>query len=192
MTCQTCQFAQDGHTGPDCPMRRIGVRSTFSAGCNLHRMATRIPESPTRRQKPEPDSSLVPSGDRGRAVRGGRAAVRITLVGQIKGGKNNMVVTRTGLHFPKPEWAKWRDGMLRQVGGQYAHPPIRTTCLARVNYWAGDRKRRDVPAILDSIWHVLERSGVVEDDSLIKSVIFCGSYDKENPRAVIELEEMET
>lgn len=103
-----------------------------------------------------------------------------------------MVVTRAGLHFPKPEWAKWRDGVIRQVNSQFFEPTIAAPCRATVNYWAGDRKRRDIPAILDSIWHVLERSGVVEDDSLIKSVIFEGGYDKENPRAIIALEEMET
>jgi Holliday junction resolvase RusA-like endonuclease len=114
--------------------------------------------------------------------------VRLTLNGQIRGGKNNMGVTKSGIHFPRRNWAIWRDDMLRQVREQIPTPPrldLPLKCIIR--YWAGDRKRRDVPAILDAIWHVLERSEVVADDSLIKSVEFHGAYNKEDPRADIIL-----
>ncbi|MEI7879829.1 MAG: hypothetical protein WCI95_03030 [bacterium] len=114
--------------------------------------------------------------------------VRLTLKGQIRGGKNNMGVTKSGIHFPRRNWAIWRDDMLRQVREQVPAPPrLDLPLKAIIHYWAGDRKRRDVPAILDAIWHVLERSEVVADDSLIKSVDFVGAYNKELPRADIIL-----
>jgi Holliday junction resolvase RusA-like endonuclease len=128
------------------------------------------------------------------SVNGGHAAgkieertVKITLKGQVRGGKNSMGVTKTGIHYPLPAFRAWRDAMLAQVQAQFSGPTICEPCLAHIVYWAGDRKRRDVPAILDAIWHVLERAGVVFDDSLIKSVYLTGGYDKENPRAEIEL-----
>ena len=54
MTCQGCHFATDGHTGPDCPMRRIGVKSSFSAGCNLFRNANATLKASRSRQEPGP------------------------------------------------------------------------------------------------------------------------------------------
>ena len=117
---------------------------------------------------------------------------RIVIFGQIRGGKNNMVVTRTGQHFPKPEWAKWRDEAVRAVKEQFNGAklfwtlPIKEPVNVRVMYVAGDRRRRDCPAILDSVWHVLERAGVVTDDTLLWPVESSRSYDKDSPRCEIE------
>ena len=115
-------------------------------------------------------------------------ALRIVICGQIRGGKNNMVVTRKGLHFPKPEWAKWRN---EAVAGVKEQLPIGFKTIScpvgvRVTYVAGDRRRRDCPAILDSVWHVLEKSGVVSDDTLLWPVVSSRDYDKESPRCEIE------
>ncbi|MFA5378127.1 MAG: hypothetical protein WC455_20410 [Dehalococcoidia bacterium] len=90
----------------------------------------------------------------------------IHLSGQVRGGKNNTIVTRTGHRFPRPEWAKWRDAMVLSVRSQLpvGHVPICRPCAVSVVYVPEDRRRRDVPAVLDSLWHVLERAGVVDDD----------------------------
>ena len=98
-----------------------------------------------------------------------------------------MIVTRTGMHFPKPEWAKWRNDAVYQITEQFTATMIEYECKAYIHYFAGDKKRRDVPAVIDSIWHCLEKAGVMKDDCLIKSVDFVGGYDKENPRAEIQL-----
>ena len=191
VTCHGCQFSESDHTGPDCPMRRIGVKPSFSAGCNLFRLANATLRASTSRQNTEPSPTPAQGGDRGKDRQKNATpddfCVRITLTGQVRGGKNNMGVTKTGIHYPKPEWARWRDAMLTQVQRQFSGDPIECECKAVIRYWAGDRKRRDIPAILDAIWHVLERSGIVKDDALIKSVEFHGLYDKENPKAVIVL-----
>ena len=102
-----------------------------------------------------------------------------------------MIVTKTGLHFPRPEWKLWRDKSIAQVHAQKPPQGVSVPCRATIRYWAGDRKRRDVPAILDAIWHVIERSGVLVDDSQIKEVDFIGRYSKENPCAEIVLMESE-
>lgn len=116
----------------------------------------------------------------------------IHLLGPIRGGKNQVNITRKGHRYPNPKWAAWRDSALAQVMKQRAgKPTLETPQKATVLYWKPDLKRRDVPAAMDAIWHVLERSGVVADDSLIESVdwVSCG-LDRKNPRATITLEAM--
>jgi Holliday junction resolvase RusA-like endonuclease len=54
-----------------------------------------------------------------------------------------------------------------------------------LEYVAGDRRRRDMPAVVDSLFHILEKAGVVEDDTLLWVSKSSRSYDKENPRATI-------
>lgn len=78
-----------------------------------------------------------------------------------------MIITRSGLHFPKPEWAKFRDGVVKQLKAQLPPKwtPIDVPCDVFLEYCASDKRRRDMPAIIDSIWHCLEKSGVVKDDT---------------------------
>ena len=117
--------------------------------------------------------------------------IRLELSGQVRGGKNHINITRTGKRYPTAEWAAWRDKMVWQVRSQVKGPkPIFSKpCNALIRYWAGDKKRRDVPAILDSLFHVLEKSGIVKDDVLLDCITFHTDYDKEHPRVFIEIEE---
>ena len=111
------------------------------------------------------------------------------ITGQIRGGKNNMIVTRTGLHFPRPEWAKWRDAAVREMKPQLTPPFVMLTepTSIRLDYYAADKRRRDMPAIVDAIFHVLEKAGFVKDDTLLWITESSRSYDKENPRAEITI-----
>lgn len=113
----------------------------------------------------------------------------LVITGQIRGGKNNMIVTRTGMHFPKPEWAKWRDEAVVEIKRQLppCFKPLDVPINMRLKYIAGDKRRRDMPAILDSIFHVLEKSGVVVDDTQIWCNESTRSYDKEHPMAIMYL-----
>ncbi len=119
----------------------------------------------------------------------GITALVITLHGQIRGGKNNMVVTRTGRHFPSPEWARWRDAMVLHVKRQLPvdWQPIAVPVNVRLDYAAGDKRRRDQPAIIDAIWHVMEKAGVVTDDTLLWVVESSRCYDKARPGAVVRI-----
>lgn len=116
-------------------------------------------------------------------------SVRIVITGQIRGGKNNMVVTRTGRHFPKPEWAKWRDEAVLGVKEQLppCFQPKDVLIDVYLDYYAGDKRRRDMPAIIDSIWHVLEKAGVVTDDANLWITGSTRHYDKDSPRAELIL-----
>ena len=110
----------------------------------------------------------------------------IVIHSQVRGGKNNMGITRTGRHYPNKKFKEWRDDAVLQVL-THKFSMITEPCVAEIDYFAGDRRRRDVPAILDALFHVLERAGVVKDDCLIEDLIFKKHYDKENPKVIIKL-----
>ena len=111
----------------------------------------------------------------------------ITITGQIRGGKNNIIITRTGRRFPKPEWAKWRDEKVAEVKRQLpkGFVAISEPVEIGLDYFSGDKRRRDMPAIIDSIFHVLEKAGVVEDDTLLWVSTSTRKHDKNNPSATI-------
>jgi Holliday junction resolvase RusA-like endonuclease len=113
---------------------------------------------------------------------------RIVITGQIRGGKNNINITRSGRRFPNPAWATWRDDAVMQVKAQipFGFQTLTEPVNIRLDYYAGDRRRRDCPAVLDAVWHVLEKAGVVKDDMLLWPSQSSRSYDKLNPRCVIE------
>lgn len=122
--------------------------------------------------------------------------IEFTIHGIIKGGKNNMGVTRTGIHFPRKSFSQWRDQVVRDLKQTMLESKnscvyFDVPCLLRVYYWAGDKRRRDVPAMLDGLFHCFERAGLIKDDCLFKQIEwFHYGYDKDNPRAEIKIEEM--
>ena len=81
----------------------------------------------------------------------GVIGMKIIITGQIMGGKNNIVITRTGHRFPKPSWSKWRDDAVQGVREQTPRGwvPIDSPVNVRLDYFAGDKRRRDMPAIID-------------------------------------------
>jgi Holliday junction resolvase RusA-like endonuclease len=108
--------------------------------------------------------------------------------GQIRGGKNSVQTTKTGHRYPNKMWAKWRDEAVKSVKAQLpayfetinVHQPVRLT------YLAGDKRRRDQPAIIDAVWHVLEKAGVISDDTLLWATESTRGYDKDNAGATIK------
>lgn len=98
-----------------------------------------------------------------------------------------MIVTKKGKHIPKKEWAKWRDSAVNEVKSQLPNDwsPISDPTNIVIEYVAGDRRRRDFPAICDSIFHVLERAGVCVDDTLLWPSRSSRDYDKNNPFAKV-------
>lgn len=117
--------------------------------------------------------------------------MRIIIHGQIRGGKNNINITRTGHRYPNPVWAKWRNQVVKEISSQLTRSfkTIDKPCSAIILYYRGDLRRRDVPASLDSILHCLERANVVADDSLVVNVNWQSmNLDRVNPRAEIYLD----
>jgi len=113
--------------------------------------------------------------------------VLITITGQIRGGKNSVQTTKTGRRYPNKVWAKWRDAAVREVASQIPKDwrAISEPTNIRMEYWAGDKRRRDMPAIIDAAFHVLEKAGFTEDDTYLWVKESTRSYDKQNPRLTI-------
>jgi len=96
------------------------------------------------------------------------------LTGQCLSGKNHMQIGRNGKHYPLPRWAAWRDEQViamrhsasRQVVSGH-RLPLTGYLKATVSLTHADKHKRDVPGLLDALCHVLERAGVVTDDSQI-------------------------
>jgi len=113
-----------------------------------------------------------------------------TIKGQVRGGKNSMVVTRTGKHYPRRPFTQYRDAAYWQILEQRipGTPRIEDNrWLWTFDYTPADRRRHDAPAILDAVFHVLEKALVVSDDSFIKKIIFVEHEpDRENPRIEIQ------
>jgi len=125
----------------------------------------------------------APAAPRGADVP--RLVLRLT--SQVRGGKNGMGVTRTGRHYAKPTFKRWRDDAVRQIHQQLPFPwtAIAVPCNVRIDYVAEDRRRRDFPAICDALWHALERAGVVTDDTLLWPAQSSRRYDKAAPGVTI-------
>lgn len=90
------------------------------------------------------------------------------IYGQCPSGKNSVIVTRSGKRFPSKRFAEWRDKALHEIkysrifGADFRI--IDKPCNITVDYWSGDKRRRDVPGILDALYHLLEKAGIVTDD----------------------------
>lgn len=112
--------------------------------------------------------------------------------GQVRGGKNNYIVLRNGMHVPRKEWAKWRDLTVAQLLSQRLGVIFDKPCSIEVRYFKGDLRRRDVPGMADALCHCLERSGIVSDDALLINWTWVDmGISRDNPRADIRMEEIE-
>ena len=101
--------------------------------------------------------------------------MQLHITGQIHGGKNNMGVTRMGFHYPKPAFVKWRAETIAQLQKQI---PPGFVAICDYNrkyvfiYTPEDKRRRDLPAVLDALFHCFEKVGLVADDCYICNVEF--------------------
>lgn len=100
-----------------------------------------------------------------------RFELNFDLVGQCTSGKNAVIVTRSGHRFPAKRFTEWRADMMEQLAPQLVNSPVDLPLGFPVDvevwYTAKDRVRRDAPGIIDAIWHLLEKSGVVSDDTFL-------------------------
>ena len=98
-----------------------------------------------------------------------------------------MQVSKTGHHYPKKAWADWRDAAViharYQAGGKTFTTPVSMTAY----FWLADRRRRDLTGLEDSIFHLLERAGILKDDSLIVEQHTYKVYAPDKPGATIEI-----
>jgi Holliday junction resolvase RusA-like endonuclease len=174
-------------------LRRLFPGASASTIAANVRDAVTIAEETERELK---DFSKLTQADRDRLYKAGIAtimgttpALTLTIAGQIRGGKNAVQITRTGRRYPGACFARWKADAVAQLlkqlprGWQAIAKPVNV----RLEYFAGDRRRRDQPAVIDAIWHALEKAGVVTDDTHLWITESSRGYDKANPRAIITI-----
>jgi Holliday junction resolvase RusA-like endonuclease len=159
-------------------MTTLPANARLCHRCAQHFIGRACPKCPPALASAPPAAPAAP-----RAVDVPKLVLR--LKGQVRGGKNNMGRTKTGMSFPKKSFADWRAEAIRQIKTQFSGEPIAVPCNVRIDYVAEDRRRRDFPAICDALWHALERAGVVTDDTLLWPAQSSRSYDKAAPGVTI-------
>ena len=120
---------------------------------------------------------------------------KFLFIGQPRSGKNNMMIApRTGHHYPNPLFAKWSAEQILRIKQQKGRPGImftqNTPVLSfSVEYWPGDARKRDMPGIMDAIFHVLERAEIVQDDAYFKNCLGWIEHpiDRLSPRLEISI-----
>jgi len=128
--------------------------------------------------------------------------MRFVLAGQLPSGKNAIKTTRTGQRYPSKRFKEWRDEQVCAIRRRrweltvapsptlLDHPAFTAIHPVRceIHYTPGDRRRRDVPGMLDALWHVLEKALIVEDDAQITAVTWVEEkLDRDNPNVVIDV-----
>jgi len=97
------------------------------------------------------------------------------IVGQVAAGKNNIQTTKSGRRYPNKSFERWAKSAYRQIQLQQRQRPryaLTINLHIAIDYWPGDRRTRDIPAIVDAVFHVLEKMEVVENDRQFKSCDF--------------------
>lgn len=115
-----------------------------------------------------------------------------TIKGQVPSGKNAMQVTRTGRHYPLKRFTDWRTEAEAQVRQQVGFPrPIESPATAIFDYFPGDLRRRDVPGMIDALFHLFERLALIKDDALFKDLVWnTRPIDRLNPRVQVNMSQL--
>lgn len=120
--------------------------------------------------------------------------IRFTLTGQIPSGKNSVIVTRSGMRFPAKRFKLWREDAFKQLDAQVPNVKVPEDWdpLVRVKYRPGDLRRRDVPGMIDALYHLLEKYGTVDDDARLRNIQWTTfDIDRANPRTEVVIEDMD-
>ena len=112
-----------------------------------------------------------------------------SITGQMKSGKNRVLITRKGRRYAPKPFAVWRDDMLKQLAPQvktYAKEgaclPLQSTISLECEYTPGDARTRDVDGMLGALLHVIVKAGLLTDDGLVWAVTWRrNEMDRQKP-----------
>ena len=116
------------------------------------------------------------------------------ILGQCPSGKNAVKITRFGKRYPSKRFVEWREKALSHIihyEEAFKAKPINKPCNIKIDYWSGDKRRRDAPGIIDAIYHLLEKAEVVTDDTFLGgdgcSLVFNNHGKSSDPRVEITI-----
>lgn len=116
--------------------------------------------------------------------------IEFTLLGQIPSGKNAIKITRTGHRYPSKRFSNWRAMVAFMVPSVKEPIDCKGDLSITVIYYKGDLRRRDVPGMLDALFHLFEYRRLVIDDKHFVNVTWVdGGLDRARPRCEIQIQE---
>lgn len=130
------------------------------------------------------------------------SGLHLQLSGQLPSGKNGQGIRYDaedhlfgagGLRkHPNQRFVHWRNDAQKQLLTQMRKwksvCPIAVPMLLYVWYWPGDRLARDRSGMLDALFHLFERSGVIANDKWIEDPVWrTMPMDRTNPRVELVL-----
>ena len=124
--------------------------------------------------------------------------VEITLHDQIPSGKNQVKKVYTNgrcLMIPNKRFEIWRGEAGYEVMIQKQkwprsvrdRLPLEHPMVAQIDYHPLDRRLRDLPGMLDALWHLLVWSQVIKDDGLLQGVQWKYPWREEGPCILLRL-----
>lgn len=118
-------------------------------------------------------------------------SIMFTLMGQMKSGKNRVLITRAGRRYPPKAFQVWREEMLRQIWGMPSRPYFTGPVSIIADYVPGDLIKRDVDGMLSALFHLIVKAGILQDDAQVKNVQWHQwPLDREHPKCRVTIEEL--
>lgn len=119
----------------------------------------------------------------------------IVLTDQIPSGKNAMGITKQGRHYAKPRFESWRSIASFEIMKQKVQWPLATHAAlpllgdltAQISYRTFDNTLRDLPGMLDALWHLLTHTNIIQNDGQIKGVTWEHPWRTEGPCVEMEI-----
>lgn len=117
----------------------------------------------------------------------------IALTGQLPSGKNQVQLLFRGgkvVKYPNKTFQNWRRSAAQEILTQGPpKTPIASPVAIVFDYWPGDKRTRDVPGMLDALFHLLVYAKVLKDDGLIYNVTWTRhEVNRPFPKVVMEIE----
>jgi len=106
--------------------------------------------------------------------------------------KNSRVTNRkTGRSFPNKRYTAWHKLATNVL--QFCTTPLEPiqACLIKIEFYAPDKRKRDLTNFAESINDLLADNGIIEDDNwyIVPIVhLYYRGVNKENPSAIVTLE----
>lgn len=118
--------------------------------------------------------------------------MKLIILGSVPPKKNSRINTRSGRSFPNNRYVEWENSSIQQVVSQAKGRKVTEYPTGIVvTIFNADLRRHDLDNQLNSLFDMLVKAGVLEDDNqkFIDNVhLYYGGLDRDNPRAEIELE----
>jgi len=127
--------------------------------------------------------------------------LRIILEDQLPSGKTSgteIGYRKNGSRYMRPSdrFVAWRNKAEKEILLQrHGWPtalkmalPLRVPLVMTVSYRPFDNRTRDVPGMVDALFHLLEHVGLVENDGLIQGLLWAYPWRTEGPGAIFTLE----